>query len=718
MRGREKGFTLVELLTTIIILGLLTSIVYVSISSILNRGNDNYYASQEDMLVLAGREYFADHRSELPKEIGDTANVTLETLINEEYIDLIKDKNEGNCDFQNSSVTVQKITENDYQYYGILSCSGDNYETKEDEANPVIKFNPNKKSSQNPININMQVTDNVEVSSVRYVITKDGEVFEDSGYQLYNGDINIKLTDLGLYEITGYAIDSSGNMTTRKSGKYSIYDVMDCANVKFSSSNTIANKNITIKIEVPDNTYRWELSKKTNDGEFQLIESYIGNQNKTIELSDEGVHQLKAVIYDKDGNSCKSFSSSYTIDKTPPKLDVLLKKKTNATDLDETTDISSLEEYKNNTLYKGYVVLRGSCTDDKENCTVSYKVTGASTNTDGYVIKTTRNVNAEGTSTVVYKATDEAGNVTSATYTIKLDRTAPTCPKLTSSVSQKTWTNEDITFTFDFDDDTAKWRWFTGSVGDEWTDWGEKPITSTSVPISGEGKRTIKVGLYDELGNYRECFDGNQYYIDKTRPVLSYSVTQSSDSSKKISGNTNSGNVSKNFTSVGNAIRNFSATDSGGSGIDTYEYNNGNGWKQENNSSNYTITSTNNASYRVKDAAGNYSYTATLNVTINKNTTKTMYLCRDGKTNVHWRKSKSCTDSEANRYNCAYNLYSNIESPKTVVVKSQMDGDFYVLATPYKKTYDGELFVYQYIYKGCLTTDSTPKDCASLCPNN
>ena len=193
MRGREKGFTLVELLTTIIILGLLTSIVYVSISSILNRGNDNYYASQEDMLVLAGREYFADHRSELPKEIGDTANVTLETLINEEYIDLIKDKNEGNCDFQNSSVTVQKITENDYQYYGILSCSGDNYETKEDETNPVIKFNPNKKSSQNPININMQVTDNVEVSSVRYVITKDGEVFEDSGYQLYNGDINIKL---------------------------------------------------------------------------------------------------------------------------------------------------------------------------------------------------------------------------------------------------------------------------------------------------------------------------------------------------------------------------------------------------------------------------------------------------------------------------------------------------------------------------------------------
>ena len=76
MRGRKKGFTLVELLATIIILGLLSAVIYVSVTSILNRGNDSYYTSQEDMLILAGREYYADHRSELPDEIGDTSNVT------------------------------------------------------------------------------------------------------------------------------------------------------------------------------------------------------------------------------------------------------------------------------------------------------------------------------------------------------------------------------------------------------------------------------------------------------------------------------------------------------------------------------------------------------------------------------------------------------------------------------------------------------------------
>ena len=121
MRGRKKGFTLVELLATIIILGLLSAVIYVSVTSILNRGNDSYYASQEDMLILAGREYYADHRSELPDNTGDTSNVTLETLIDQNYIDPIKDRNENDCDFENSGVTVQKITERDYQYYSVFN---------------------------------------------------------------------------------------------------------------------------------------------------------------------------------------------------------------------------------------------------------------------------------------------------------------------------------------------------------------------------------------------------------------------------------------------------------------------------------------------------------------------------------------------------------------------------------------------------------------------
>ena len=64
----RKGFTLLELLATIIILGLLTTVVIGVVLPLLNRGNNEYYKNQENMLVLAARDYFTDNRSKLPNK--------------------------------------------------------------------------------------------------------------------------------------------------------------------------------------------------------------------------------------------------------------------------------------------------------------------------------------------------------------------------------------------------------------------------------------------------------------------------------------------------------------------------------------------------------------------------------------------------------------------------------------------------------------------------
>ena len=90
-----KGFTMIELLTTIIILGLLTTLAYFGVSAILNRGSNSYYNSQENMIVLAEKEYFADYREKLPKDVGDTPSVTLDVLIDELYIEPVKDEDEN-----------------------------------------------------------------------------------------------------------------------------------------------------------------------------------------------------------------------------------------------------------------------------------------------------------------------------------------------------------------------------------------------------------------------------------------------------------------------------------------------------------------------------------------------------------------------------------------------------------------------------------------------
>ena len=158
MREKKKGFTIIELLATIIIIGLLVSIAYISVTSILDNGDNNYYKSQEDMLVLAGREYYADNRSELPDDIGDTSTVPLEKLVEEKYIDSITDEDGNDCNGTTSGVTVQKVTEKDYQYYGLLVC--DNYTTTEDKSSPKITFSPNKKSSEGSITVKMNIEDN------------------------------------------------------------------------------------------------------------------------------------------------------------------------------------------------------------------------------------------------------------------------------------------------------------------------------------------------------------------------------------------------------------------------------------------------------------------------------------------------------------------------------------------------------------------------------
>ena len=731
MIRKKKGFTLVELLATIIILGLLVTIAYISVSSILNSGDDSYYESQENMLVLAGREYYADHRSELPKEIGDTSNVSLETLVEENYIEQITDKDGNDCDNDNSGVTVQKITEKDFQYYGTLICGA--YQTNSDKAKPAISFDPNKKSSENPITVTMKVTDNKEVKSYRYVITKDGEEYQDSGYQTYNGDVTINLTELGLYKITGYAIDSSGNTSTRRSGQYSVHKGIDCSQVQISSSikaGSITNQDISISYKLPSNTYRVELSKRINGGEYESIGSYMGNTIPNVVLDTEGINQVKAVLYDKDGKSCTAATDEYTIDKTGPELNVISKKKTSSTDLTSDDDISNLEDYTIDSWHNGYVVLRGSCSDNNGKCTVSYKVTGASTNTDGYVEGDTRNINASGTSEVVFRATDEAGNVTERTYTVKLDRTSPTLSvalkkkanstdlgsssniNSLSNYSNNSWYNGYVVLRGSCSDAESNCSISYQVTGASTNTDGF--VNGTTRNINAQGTSKIVYRATDEAGN--SVTKEYTVKLDRIKPVLYYTLSNASGSANTASGNSSGGNITKNYTSTVNVIRKFSATDSGESDISTYQYKNSSGsWKTETKYSSYTITSTNKATYRVMDKAGNYSNTITLNVTINKNTTKKMYLCRNGDTFINWRKSTSCANVESNKYNCAYYITSNIKNPTSVEVKSELDGDYYVLVHPVVKTFDGEQFTFKYIYKNCLTTDSTPADCTKAC---
>ena len=131
----KKGFTLVELLAIIVILGIIITIVYPLVVSTINDAKKNAYTSQKEIVIKAAKLYYLDHVENLP-DIGSSENrcVTIETLITDGYISseelksnysMIKEEKKLiNPDNNTEISSVQvKYENNKYVYNLVESCS-------------------------------------------------------------------------------------------------------------------------------------------------------------------------------------------------------------------------------------------------------------------------------------------------------------------------------------------------------------------------------------------------------------------------------------------------------------------------------------------------------------------------------------------------------------------------------------------------------------------
>lgn len=81
-----RGFTLVELLAVIVILGLIGMLTYPEISNVLNDSKNKAYESQVALVEKAAKEWGVENVSSLPKNCGGSSNVSLSSLISGGYI--------------------------------------------------------------------------------------------------------------------------------------------------------------------------------------------------------------------------------------------------------------------------------------------------------------------------------------------------------------------------------------------------------------------------------------------------------------------------------------------------------------------------------------------------------------------------------------------------------------------------------------------------------
>ena len=120
LRNSNKGFTLVELLAVVVIIGLLLGLSIAAVIHFIDKARDEQKKSQEKTVAMAAQNYLQENRGQLPKNIGETTTVSIQVLRNNNYLtEDIKDS-KGNSCMANSYATVYKESKTKYKYEGHL----------------------------------------------------------------------------------------------------------------------------------------------------------------------------------------------------------------------------------------------------------------------------------------------------------------------------------------------------------------------------------------------------------------------------------------------------------------------------------------------------------------------------------------------------------------------------------------------------------------------
>lgn len=142
----QKGFTLIEMLAVVILLGILLGIAVPSYQKYISNSRQRSYKTAEQSLVNAATDAMLEcvnHMSSeecvnktMPQQEGDSTRITLRELIDLGYMNRIKDpkKTSQFCDSEKSYAYVKKNKLEDgggYTYYACLVCS--DYQSKDCE---------------------------------------------------------------------------------------------------------------------------------------------------------------------------------------------------------------------------------------------------------------------------------------------------------------------------------------------------------------------------------------------------------------------------------------------------------------------------------------------------------------------------------------------------------------------------------------------------------
>ena len=540
----KKGFTLIELIVVIAIMGVILILALPQISSIQSANRDRKYEAYKESFVSASKLYVDNHaRDMFGYNDSGCAIIKYSDL---KGSNLIKD-------FASIDVTCSRDTDtfvevrkvgNNYKYAGSLVCrskdgqivksikddlEGSSCVNEPDENGPIITSNP---SSHNWVQTkNLKV--NIIVSDVsglnrnigiqyHWVNLDNGSTSQTYTYSYNNkkdvDKVSFRIPTKNIPTVTGnYRLIIEPWKTPNTNG---VQDVL--GNITYSGVSKeiyrIDNTNPTCGTVTGSKTYwtnqNFTISQACNDSHSgcvkNIYDQYFSSTTKTFTFT----------ISDNAGNTTTCGVNVY-LDKDYPTCGTVTGASTSWT-----------ASNRNITVQCNDKSTGSGCTQP------SFQKTFSSTTKVGKI-----------------SISDIAGNVTQCNVNAYVDKTAPTCGTVTGASTS--WTNQNRTITVKCNDNDSGCGSFS------------KTYSTTT--------KTSSMEIRDNVGNKRTC--SYNVYVDKTPPSISFGIDgirtgvyTCSDGDSGISGSTR---VSVGLTGSSNYTLSRSCKDNAGNvtnGSHTYRY--------------------------------------------------------------------------------------------------------------------------------------------------
>lgn len=293
----KNGFTLVELLAVVIIIAIVITLLFPSVTDILNKSKNTVRDTQINRILDAAYDYTLKNTNYLP-EYGDTNYITLNDLKKHNLIDSDIREATTNKKFEENLVisirNVGKVHNNtseyskksgDYLYTVELDfMNTDDFNTKKPtivfegyNTNPIV-VNLNIGDMYNPLNYTASSYDSVDLTS---------KVIENIIYNSKRSDA-VDTSSSGIYYINYSVVDSKG---------YSNYATVNV----IISDNEKPLLNIPENVTITRDTNSYKLmdgvSCKDNSGICDI--NIVGN----IEFGVSGKYIIEYVASDPSGNT-------------------------------------------------------------------------------------------------------------------------------------------------------------------------------------------------------------------------------------------------------------------------------------------------------------------------------------------------------------------------------------------------------------------------------